>query len=153
MHDESALASLDLAGSESWPSIRSSTDVDRIGGRSQRASTRFSERGLEHALVLWVGASHDELASLQFLQHGVHALGRHEGPTSEVGVRETGLVIQGREDGELGHGEIARPQRVGHRVVQDRLRPLYQVAHPGRRDLVHHHLIISLPDILSGCLI
>ena len=40
-----------------------------------------------------------------------------------------------------------------HCVVQDHLRPLYQVAHPVRRDLAHAHLTISLPDTISGYLI
>src|ERR1700684_3365076 len=93
-------------------------------------------------------APHHELESLKFLQHGVHALWRHECPTSEVGIREPGLLIQSDEDGKLGHREIVSPESIGHSVVQDRLRPLYQVAHPGHRDLVHAHLTISLPDIV-----
>jgi hypothetical protein len=56
------------------------------------------------------------------------------------------------EHGKLGHREIERPESIGHRVVQDRLRPLYQVAHPGHRDPLHAHLTISLPDIISGYL-
>src|ERR1700733_3120131 len=96
---------------------------------------------------------YNELESLQFLEHGVHALWRHECPTSEVGIREPGLFIQTGEDGKLGHRETVRPESIGHRVVQDRLRPLYQVAHPGHRDLVHAHLGLSVPDIISGYLI
>ena len=61
--------------------------------RFQSAPTSSSEFSLEDALVLWMWTPHDELDSLQFLENGVHALWRHECPTSEIGIREPGLFI------------------------------------------------------------
>ena len=79
----------------------------------------------------------------------MHALWRHECPASEVGIREPGLFIQTCQDGELGHRELVRLQSTCHSVVQHRLRPLYQVAHPGHRDLVHTHTSVSVDLIRS----
>ncbi len=103
--------------------------------------------------MLRMRTSHNELESLEFLEHGVHALWRYECPTSEVGIREPGLFIQTGEDGKLGHREIVRLESIGHCLVQGHLCPLYQVAHPGHRHLVHAHSTISLPDTISGYLI
>src|SRR3984957_14017895 len=58
--------------------------ADRIRCVFQSSATTLSQFGLEDASVLRMCASHQELAALEFLQHGVHALWRDECPTSEV---------------------------------------------------------------------
>ncbi len=67
--------------------------VDCSSSRFQSAPTSPRQFSLEDALVVRMRTPHHELQSLQFLQHGVHTLWRHECPTSEVGIREPGLFI------------------------------------------------------------